>query len=533
MIARCMIDDAAHALPARSALIQAKLRAMRIRSHRRESRRRTNAPRSQRALAELVATRTARSADPGCSGATRQHDADDEDGVRQREDERDQPRIRRAGRCLGRLVVDLGAEPCRARQCPRLRVSVRCSAMRDAREHRDQQVFEPVQHDHVIADQPNIDDADQRHGVDQQREHDGAELRRLRGAPRPAHSVRQCPRRPSSGRGRAHGSASAARRAMHPLPWRESQRVEPMPHANLELNEPIGDEVKTTTCYMCACRCGINVHLKDGRVRYIEGNPAHPVNRGVLCAKGSAGIMQHYSPARLTQAAAARRRARHGRVPRDRMGRSARARDQLAGRHPQDGIPDELAFFTGRDQSQALTGWWAQQFGTINYAAHGGFCSVNMAAAGMYTLGGSFWEFGEPDWEHDEIPDAVGRRRGPRFQSDQARPRQAQGTRRQDRRRQSGAHRLRRDRRRMDRHPSRHRRPVRRRADPRAAAHRSDRPRLSGALHECALSRDPRARARPTTACSRATPKAARCAAARRSQRNRDRRCVGRRSPNR
>ena len=59
------------------------------------------------------------------------------------------------------------------------------------------------------------------------------------------------------------------------------------------------DEVKTTTCYMCACRCGIDVHLKDGKVRYIEGNRDHPVNRGVLCGKGSAGIMQHYSPARL------------------------------------------------------------------------------------------------------------------------------------------------------------------------------------------------------------------------------------------
>ena len=23
-----------------------------------------------------------------------------------------------------------------------------------------------------------------------------------------------------------------------------------------------------------------------------------------------------------------------------------------------------------------------------------------MAAGGMYTIGGSFWEFGEPDWEH-------------------------------------------------------------------------------------------------------------------------------------
>ena len=36
----------------------------------------------------------------------------------------------------------------------------------------------------------------------------------------------------------------------------------------------------------------------------------------------------------------------------------------------------------------------------MNFAAHGGFCSVNMAAAGLYTFGGSFWEFGEPDWEH-------------------------------------------------------------------------------------------------------------------------------------
>jgi anaerobic selenocysteine-containing dehydrogenase len=56
--------------------------------------------------------------------------------------------------------------------------------------------------------------------------------------------------------------------------------------------------------------------------------------------------------------------------------------------------PKRLAFFTGRDQSQSLTGWWASQFGTPNFAAHGGFCSVNMAAGGIYTSGGSFWEFG-------------------------------------------------------------------------------------------------------------------------------------------
>ena len=67
----------------------------------------------------------------------------------------------------------------------------------------------------------------------------------------------------------------------------------------LDTSPPVSDEVKSTTCYMCACRCGVRVHLKDGAIRFIEGNPDHPVNKGVLCAKGSAGIMHQYSAARL------------------------------------------------------------------------------------------------------------------------------------------------------------------------------------------------------------------------------------------
>jgi anaerobic selenocysteine-containing dehydrogenase len=168
---------------------------------------------------------------------------------------------------------------------------------------------------------------------------------------------------------------------------------------DVPLSVAIGDEMKTTTCYMCACRCGIKVHLKDGRVRYIEGNRDHPVNKGVICGKGAAGIMQHYAPSRL-------------RTPLLRVGPRGSGEYKEIGWEEALGIatgwlsrvrttdPKKLAFFTGRDQSQSLTGWWAMQFGTPNFAAHGGFCSVNMAAAGLYTFGGSFWEFGEPDWEH-------------------------------------------------------------------------------------------------------------------------------------
>ena len=85
------------------------------------------------------------------------------------------------------------------------------------------------------------------------------------------------------------------------------------------------------------------------------------------------------------------------------MGRGAGDRHRLAAAACARDDPKKLAFFTGRDQSQSLTGFWAQQFGTPNYAAHGGFCSVNMAAAGIMTIGGAFWEFGAPDWDRTKL----------------------------------------------------------------------------------------------------------------------------------
>ncbi|MER9393734.1 MULTISPECIES: molybdopterin oxidoreductase family protein [unclassified Mesorhizobium] len=167
----------------------------------------------------------------------------------------------------------------------------------------------------------------------------------------------------------------------------------------VDTSPAISDSIAKTTCYMCACRCGIDVHIKDGKVRYINGNKAHPVNRGVICGKGSSGIMQHYSPARLKKPLLRSGLRGSGEF---REIEWEEAFSIATGRlsHIRRTDPKKLAFFTGRDQSQSLTGWWASQFGTPNFAAHGGFCSVNMAAGGLYTIGGSFWEFGEPDWDN-------------------------------------------------------------------------------------------------------------------------------------
>ncbi len=172
--------------------------------------------------------------------------------------------------------------------------------------------------------------------------------------------------------------------------------------SRVALSKPVADEIRKTTCYMCACRCGINVHIKDGKIRYIEGNRDHPVNKGVLCAKGSAGIMQHYAPARLRAPLLRTGPRGSGEFKEISWDEALTLATKWLGR-VRETDPKKLAFFTGRDQSQSLTGFWAQQYGTPNYAAHGGFCSVNMAAAGIMTIGGAFWEFGAPDWERTKL----------------------------------------------------------------------------------------------------------------------------------
>jgi anaerobic selenocysteine-containing dehydrogenase len=122
----------------------------------------------------------------------------------------------------------------------------------------------------------------------------------------------------------------------------------------------------------------------------------------VLCAKGSAGIMQHYSPARLKKPLLSAGRAAPANSRKSpgtrrwslRPAGSAEVREHRS----EESSPSSPA--ATRASPDRLVG---AAFGTPNYAAHGGFCSVNMAAAGIYTMGGAFWEFGAPDWERTSL----------------------------------------------------------------------------------------------------------------------------------
>lgn len=54
-----------------------------------------------------------------------------------------------------------------------------------------------------------------------------------------------------------------------------------------------------TICGFCHTNCGMIVHLKEGKIHRVEGDPDNPVNRGYLCAKGYGARQLVYAEDRL------------------------------------------------------------------------------------------------------------------------------------------------------------------------------------------------------------------------------------------
>ena len=138
-------------------------------------------------------------------------------------------------------------------------------------------------------------------------------VRARRRDPRPLPVLRQ---RRAQAHGRAvHRSrqarphdAQAAARTRHP---RRSLRLRASIRSSGYVSaQKVPDRWVATTCGYCSVGCGMFIGVKDGRAVAVRGNPDHPVNRGMLCPKGS---REHHTIARrqprAVSAAATRRQA--------------------------------------------------------------------------------------------------------------------------------------------------------------------------------------------------------------------------------
>ena len=124
-----------------------------------------------------------------------------------------------------------------------------------------------------------------------------------------------------------------------------------MPEPQPDLSPKTWDEVKTTTCYMCACRCGIKVYLKDGTRPLHRGQPRPSGQQGRALRQGCG---RHHAALLAGPAVASRccgSGARGSGEFREIDWEEALAhRDAVAVARSAAPIPSKLAFFTGRDQ---------------------------------------------------------------------------------------------------------------------------------------------------------------------------------------
>ncbi|OGG98853.1 MAG: hypothetical protein A2600_13010 [Candidatus Lambdaproteobacteria bacterium RIFOXYD1_FULL_56_27] len=66
-----------------------------------------------------------------------------------------------------------------------------------------------------------------------------------------------------------------------------------------EAQAMVADKIVPSLCELCFWRCGIDGHVKDGKLFKISGHADHPLSNGKLCPRGTGGHGLLYDPNRL------------------------------------------------------------------------------------------------------------------------------------------------------------------------------------------------------------------------------------------
>jgi anaerobic selenocysteine-containing dehydrogenase len=147
-------------------------------------------------------------------------------------------------------------------------------------------------------------------------------------------------------------------------------------------------KVVKSICRMCHGVCGVNVHMEEGRVVKVTGDPDHPMSRGYICSKGRASPEFLYHPERLQyplKRAGARGENKWTRISWD------EALDTIAERllsfkneHGPESVA--LALGTGRPY-MFMSLRFANAFGTPNVVTYAHACYLPRVMASFVTCG--------------------------------------------------------------------------------------------------------------------------------------------------
>ena len=142
-----------------------------------------------------------------------------------------------------------------------------------------------------------------------------------------------------------------------------------------------------SACDMCFNKCGLIARVEEGLVRKLDPNPHYLKSRGMLCARGNAGIRQLYDPNRLKYPLlrkGARGEGKWQRLSWDQALDLAAERLQSIGeRYTRCGT----VFNAGTDTQSTFVHRFAEAYGSYNVLSHESNCLISRNRAFLDTFG--------------------------------------------------------------------------------------------------------------------------------------------------
>jgi anaerobic selenocysteine-containing dehydrogenase/Fe-S-cluster-containing dehydrogenase component len=140
-----------------------------------------------------------------------------------------------------------------------------------------------------------------------------------------------------------------------------------------------------STCRECPAGCGLLAKNRDGRIIKVEGNPAHPISGGKLCARGQASVHGLYNPDRFK---GPMKRVDGELIPITWDEAELLLMQRLHGFRT-SGSGKQAVFITQlmTGTLQQLVEWWLEQTGSGEYIPYESYAYEDLRAANEITFG--------------------------------------------------------------------------------------------------------------------------------------------------
>ena len=146
-------------------------------------------------------------------------------------------------------------------------------------------------------------------------------------------------------------------------------------------------ESKFSVCDMCFNRCGLIARVENGVITKLDPNPKFTKSRGMLCARGNAGVAQVYDPDRLKTPMLRVGKRGEGRWKPiswdEALELTAAKMKDIAARHTRCG----MLFSAGADMQSGFVNRFAEAFGSFNVTSHESLCLLSGNRAFLDTYG--------------------------------------------------------------------------------------------------------------------------------------------------